>query len=127
MAVRVRRGDIVLVDLRGSEGREKAGIRPCVVVQRDVWNRATTVTIVAPLTDAQDQPLISRLVPVAAEELGILKAKDSVVDCGQIRAVDSEARIARKLGTLTPNIMARVDRGLAASLGLALLRSDEPT
>ncbi len=123
--MRKRRGDILLVDLRGSEGHEKAGLRPCVVVQRDFWNRASAVTIVAPLTDGRDQPRIPKLVAIAARELGIPNAKDSVVDCGQLRAIDCDARIAQKLGELSPEIMARIDRGLAASLGLSLAKTND--
>jgi mRNA-degrading endonuclease toxin of MazEF toxin-antitoxin module len=120
--VRVRRGDIGLVDLRGSEGREKSGVRPCVVVQKDIWNRASPVTIVAPLTHGSSRPRIPRLVVVSAVELGAQEAKDSVVDCGQLRVIDGAVRISRKLGTLAPVVMARIDRGLAASFGLPLDR-----
>lgn len=116
--MRVRRGDIVLVDLRGSEGQEKAGSRPCVVVQKDIWNRASSVTIVAPLTDGKSKARIPKLVAVSASELGAPDAKDSVVDCGQLRAIDSTIRIVRKVGKLPPEVMARIDRGLAASLGI---------
>jgi mRNA interferase MazF len=121
----IRRGDIVLVDLRGAEGREKAGIRPCVVVQNDAGNRTIPVTIVAPVTDAVGKPRIPQLVPVSAKELGAPDAKDSVVDCGQLRAIDSQSRVTRRLGRLEPEVMARVDRGLAESLGLSVNRTAE--
>ena len=123
--MKVRRGDIVLVDLRGAEGHEKGGVRPCVVVQWDVWNRASPITIVAPLTDSRSKPRISNLVPVSAAELGAPDAKDSVVDCGQLRAIDGATRIGRKVGVLTPGVMTRIDRGLAASLGLSAVGAAE--
>lgn len=116
----IRRGDIVLVDLRGSEGHEKSGVRPCVVVQKDIWNRASSVTIVAPLTDSKDKPRIPKMVLVSAIELGAPDAKDSFIDCGQLRAIDRAIRITRKVGVLSPVVMARVDRGLAESLGLSV-------
>lgn len=114
----IRRGDIVLVDLRGVEGHEKAGVRPCLVVQNDAGNRSLPLTIVAPLTDARGKPDIPQLVPVTADELGGYETKASVVDCGQLRTIDVAARVVRALARLGPDAMERVDRGLAASLGL---------
>ena len=116
--MKVSRGDIVLVDLRGAEGSEKVGIRPCVVVQNDRGNFALPLTIVVPITDARSKPRNRVLVPVLSEELGGLDSKDSVIDCGQIRTIDAPIRISRKLGALPASVMKRVDRALAVSLGL---------
>ena len=48
----VNRGDIVLVDLKGAVGGEKKNdaqisARPCIVVQNDVGNGVSPLTIVA--------------------------------------------------------------------------------
>ena len=54
--IEITRGDIVLVDLSGAIGSEHqnhsvSNTRPCVVVQNDGGNKASPVTIVAPITD----------------------------------------------------------------------------
>jgi len=117
--MRIRRGDIFLVDLRGAEGHEKLGIRPCLIVQNDTGNRHSPVTLVAPLTDARQDHALPVQVAVTAAELGAANSKDSVIECGQIRAVDAESRLLRKLGHLDVAVMARVDDAIRRSFGLS--------
>src|SRR4051794_32951476 len=97
----IRRGDVVRVDLRGAEGVEKQKVRPCVVVQNDVGNAVSPMTIVAPLTDtAQFKNLPVQLL-VRAEKFGTagaspdfgLQSKDGVVECGHLRAIDRDHRV----------------------------------
>lgn len=117
--MKVRRGDIFLVDLRGAEGREKLGLRPCLVVQNDTGNRNSPVTLVAPLTDSRRGDALPVHVAVTAVQLGTKNAKDSVIDCGQIRAVDTAARFLRKLGQLDDAVMSLVDDAIRRSFGLS--------
>ena len=123
MKVPVKRGDIVKVDLSGSKGVEKAndatsGARPCVVVQNDMGNRHSPMTIVVPLTDARQNKLLPIQVHVTAAELNFVGAKDSVVECGHVRTIDGDERVLEHLGSLHPDAMKRVDLALAISLGL---------
>lgn len=118
----VNRGDIVLVDLKGAVGGEKKNdaqisARPCIVVQNDVGNGVSPLTIVAPLTDQKQYKGFPVQVKVSAEELG--DDKGSVVECGHIRTIDRDERIVKHLGKLAPAAMKRVDIALKASLGLA--------
>ena len=88
--VRLRRGDVVYVDLRGAVGGEKQGSRPCVVVQNDGGNRRSPLTIVAPITDAVGQSkLYPQQVFVHASDLGP-GAKDSIIEGGHLRSIDQD-------------------------------------
>ena len=121
VAIPIQRGDIVLVDLQGALGGEKKNdgainARPCIVVQNDMGNKVSPLTIVAPLTDVKQFKGFPVQVQVSAAELGA--QKDSVVECGHLRTIDRDQRIQKHLGTLAPAAMARVDVALKASLGL---------
>jgi len=111
------RGQIVEVDLDPVVGHEQGRSRPCVVVQNDVGNRFSSMTIVLPLTDAVHIGGPSPIyVPAQKGDGGI--RKDSVVLCDQIRAID-HLRLGRTFGILSPETMRRVDWALLISLGLA--------
>ena len=114
------RGDVVYVDLAGAVGAEKQGVRPCLVVQNNGGNRGSPLTIVAPITDARQWKGYPQQVPLSATDLG-LDGKDSVIECGHLRAIDRDARIAASATVwchLTERIMDRVDAAIRASLAL---------
>ena len=46
----MKRGDIYLVTLDPTEGREQQGYRPVVVVSPDAFNQATNLPVVLPIT-----------------------------------------------------------------------------
>ena len=123
MKIEVKRGDIIDVDLSGAVGVEKqndakSGGRPCIVIQNDVGNKFSPMTIVVPLTDARQNKLLPVQVAVTAVELGFPGSKDSVVECGHVRTIDGDARVRTHLGSLHPDALARVDAAVAISLGL---------
>jgi len=110
------RGAVVLVNLDPVVGSEPNKIRPCVVIQNDVGNRYSPVSVVAAITEAGKVPRPYPVdVPVAKGEGGL--DKDSVVQCNLIRSVD-EKRIVRALGHLSPGTMLKVNRALKISLAL---------
>jgi mRNA interferase MazF len=110
-------GDVVLVDLRGAEGGEKQGERPCVVVQNNKGNEVSPLTMVVPLTDEAQFKKLSVQVLVPAKALGA-GAKDSVAECGHIRTVDRDRRISKKLTTLSAETMGQIDKAIRVSLGI---------
>ena len=93
-----RRGEVFLVDLRPTRGREIRKARPCVVVSPDELNESLGTTIVAPLTTGS-HPYPFR-VPCRFED----KIGHVVLD--QIRTVDHE-RLVRRLGRLSPTSLAK--------------------
>lgn len=110
-----RRGDVYVVTFDPTVGAEIRKTRPALVLQNDIANRYSPITIVAALTSQFDEPLYPTEVLVRAREGGL--RADSVVLLNQIRSIDKR-RLIRSLGRLRPETMARVDRAVALSLGL---------
>ncbi len=110
-----RRGEVYLVNLDPTVGAEIQKTRPAVVIQNDIANRHSSITIVAALTSKQDERLYPTEVLVSAPEGGT--STDSVVLLNQIRSVDKR-RLRKRLGALRPATMKDVNRALALSVGL---------
>ncbi len=113
-----KRGDVYLVNFDPTLGAEIRKTRPALILQNDIANRHSPITIVAALSSQFDEPLYPTevLVPTGG---GGLQA-DSVVLLNQIRSMDKR-RLIRRLGRLAPATMERVDRALTLSLGLITL------
>jgi mRNA interferase MazF len=95
----VTRGDVFLVALDPTLGREIRKTRPCVVVSPDELNQRITTFIVAPLTTGS-HPYPFRIPCRFAGKSGHI-----VVD--QLRTVDRE-RLTKKVGRLSPSTLERV-------------------
>ena len=111
-----RRGEVHLVSFDPTVGAEIRKTRPALVIQNDVANRWSPVTIVAAITSRFEEPVYPTEVPLVPPE-GNLE-NPSVVLLNQIRTVDRR-RLVRRLGRLRPDSMRRVDRAIRISLGLA--------
>ena len=115
---RPRRGDVYLVNFDPTIGAEVKKTRPAVVIQNDIGNRWSPITIVAAMTSRFEDPLYPTEVLVKASEGGL--AVDSVVLLNQLRSVD-KARLVRRLGALKSQTVREIDRALLLSLGLVTL------
>jgi mRNA interferase MazF len=89
--------------------------RPAVIVQNDVSNQYSPITIVAAISSQFADPPFPREVVIEPEESGL--PKRSAVIVNQIRSVDRR-RLAKRLGHLTGLSMRRVDEAIRISLGL---------
>jgi len=96
-------------------GAEIRKTRPALILQNDIANRSSPITIVAAITSKFDKELYPTEVLVRAPEGGL--DADSVVLLNQIRSVDRR-RLMRRVGRLVPETMRLVDRALVLSLGL---------
>lgn len=111
-----RRGEVYLVSFDPTLGAEIKKTRPALVIQNDVANRWSPITIVAAISSRSDEPAYPTDVRVDPPE-GSLRAA-SVVLLNQVRSIDRR-RLVRRLGRLRPETIKRVDRSLQVSLGLA--------
>jgi mRNA interferase MazF len=109
------RGAVVAVNLDPSVGREMMKTRPCLVVQSDLLNRHSQLTIVAPITGAEDKKRGPTYVPIRQGEAGL--PKDSVVVCHQIRVVD-DSRLGHTYGQVKPETLSKVAAALKIVLDL---------
>jgi len=111
-----KRGDVYLVRFDPTEGVEISKTRPAVIIQNDVGNRFSDLTIAAPITSKYDADLYPTEVLIKAPEGGL--KVDSVVLLNQIRAIDKR-RLGRRLGALHPSTVSLLNDALAVSVGLA--------
>jgi mRNA interferase MazF len=116
MPGKVTRGTVVDVNLDPTQGHELQKTRRCVVIQNDIGNRFSPLTIVAPIWGAEHcKKPYPVLVFVKAGDGGTVK--DSYVLCNQIRWVD-EIRLGTIHGKLKHETMKQVDTALKISLAL---------
>ena len=113
-----KRGEVFLVSFDPVLGAEIKKTRPALILQNDIANRHSPLTIVSVITSQYEESLYPTEVLLRAGEGGT-KA-DSVALLNQIRSVDKR-RLVRRLGAVSPDTMRRVDRALQISLGLAAL------
>lgn len=114
-----KRGEIYLTALDPALGHEIQKTRPALVIQNDVSNELSQVTIVAPITSTVRFPLNPVHVLLAADQATGLSVT-SVAVFNQIRAVD-RIRLVQRLGAVDNATLTRVDEALKISLGLTRL------
>ena len=110
-----KRGEVYLVNFDPTLGAEIQKTRPALIVQNDIANRHSAITIVAAITSQFDEPLYPTEVLIQAPQGGL--RKDSVALLNQIRSIDKR-RLSRRLGTLRSETMERVDRAILIAMGL---------
>lgn len=110
-----RRGEIYLVSFDPAVGSEIKKTRPALILQNNIANRYSPVTIVAAVTSQFTQPPYPTEVFIEAPHGGL--SADSVVLLNQIRTIDKR-RLVKRLGSLGNEAMSQVDRALQISLGL---------
>lgn len=111
---RIRRGDIVIVDLDPTRGHEIPNTRPCVVVQNDVGNRNSKTTIVAPATTTHRDYSFAVFVPASESDF----KEDSSVRVDQLRTINTDKRIRFIAGQLPTSIMREIETALKIELAL---------
>jgi mRNA interferase MazF len=101
-----RRGEIYLVTFDRTVGSEIQRTRPAIIIQNDIANRNSPITIVAAITSQFEEPLYPTEVRITPPEGGL--TVPSVALLNQIRSIDRR-RLVRHLGRVTAATMAQVD------------------
>lgn len=112
---RVKRGEVYLVCFDPTVGAEIKKTRPALVIQNDIGNRYSPITIVAAISSKFSTTRYPTEVLVTPPDGGL--PEPSVVLLNQIRTVD-KARLVRCLGRLSPECMRKVETALLISLGI---------
>lgn len=112
------RGEVYLVNFNPTIGAEIRKTSPALIIQNNIANRHSPITIVAAITSAFDDSLYPTEVRIRPPEGGL--NTESVVLLNQVRSID-KVRLVRRLGTLTHMSMKQVDRALLVSFGLVKL------
>jgi mRNA interferase MazF len=111
------RGDVYEVNLDPKVGAEIGKRRPAVIIQNDIGNANSGITIIAPISSIKQDTRIFPVMVVLKKGSGGLSS-DSFVHCGQIRALDKKLRLANKLGHLSDQQMEEIEMALKISLDL---------
>ena len=104
----MRRGDIYMVSLDPTEGREQRGSRPVLIVSPTEFNEATKLPVICPITNGGD---FARRIGFAVPIAGIKTS--GIIRCDQPRVLDIGSRNGRKVDTLPALIMEEVLAKLA--------------
>ncbi len=106
-----RRGDIYFLDFSPSTGAEMRGPHPALVIQNDVGNQVSALTIVAAVTSNLRVADLPVGVLIEPEESGL--PRPSVVHWGHIYAVDKR-RLQNLVGRLSGEKMREVESAIQA-------------
>ncbi len=99
----MKRGDVYMVSLDPTHGNEQQGRRPVLIVSPDVFNEATQLPVIVPVTSSGTfARRIGFAVPLAGTKT------TGVVRCDQPRVLDIRARRGRKVETLPPDLMDEI-------------------
>jgi mRNA interferase MazF len=112
----VKRGETYLVSFDPTVGHEIKKTRPALVIQNDVGNRYSPLTIVAAITSKVSPvpyPVEVVVEPTSTNGLSVRSA----VRLDQLRTVDRQ-RLIKRLGQIDCSAMAKVDEAVRISLGL---------
>jgi mRNA interferase MazF len=115
MVKMIKRGEIVLANLNPIKGSEQGGIRPALIIQNDISNKHSPVTIIAAITSKVTEKEYPTNVFISKNESGL--DRDSTIMLNQIRTIDS-SWIIKKIGVLDNFTMNKVDRAIRVSLAL---------
>lgn len=108
------RGEIWLVNLSPTAGREQAGTRPALVVSVDLFNHSAAELVVAiPITSREKGiPLHVEITPPE----GGLSLK-SYAKCEDVRSI-STSRLTKRLGRVSTKTVDEIEDRLRILLGL---------
>jgi len=110
-----KRGEIYLVNFDPTVGSEIQKTRPALILQNDISNQHSPITIVAALTSQFDSELYPTEVLINPPEGGL--SYPSVVLLNQIRSIDRQ-RLIRRLGLISDQLLDKINSTIQISLGL---------
>lgn len=110
-----KRGEIWLVNFDPTIGSEINKTRPALIIQNDIANTYSPVTIVAAITTAvaDDKIYPTEVLIKASATIGL--KNNSLVLLNQIRTID-KARLVKRLGTVPVPILSQVSTAIEISL-----------
>ena len=104
---RILRGDIFWADLNPVKGREQAGMRPVLILSRDVFNARSGTVIGVAITSRPQRAGF----PLTLELTCAALPKRSWVKISQIRTLSVE-RLGRRIGKASVDQLEQIFEGL---------------
>ena len=110
-----KRGEVYLINFDPTIGSEIKKTRPALIIQNDVSNKYSPVTIVAAISSQFDGIFYPNEVLIKSPEGGL--NVDSVALLNQIRTIDCQ-RLIKKIGHVSNSTIQKIDIAMKISLGL---------
>jgi len=108
------RGDIWMVNLNPTKGREQSGIRPVLVISVDFFNNSLAdLVVVIPITSKKKGTPLH--VSISIEETGL--KTESYIKCEDVRSISKE-RFIEYMGSVISATLNEVEHKLKLLLGL---------
>ncbi|NCN52134.1 type II toxin-antitoxin system PemK/MazF family toxin [archaeon] len=111
----IKRGDIIIANFEPIGGSEQGGIRPAIVVQNDIHNKYSPVTIVAAITSKKFIKEYPTNIFLSKKDSKL--TLDSTILTNQLRTID-KSRIKKRISGLSPSLMYQVNLAIKISLDL---------
>jgi mRNA interferase MazF len=96
-----RKGDFVTVDFDPQSGHEQKGRRPALVISNDLFNKATGLCIVCPVTNTRRGYPFHVDIPEGSGVTGVV-----MVD--QVKSLDFHARNVKRIGPAPESVLEEV-------------------
>ncbi|HLC58695.1 MAG TPA: type II toxin-antitoxin system PemK/MazF family toxin [Candidatus Nanoarchaeia archaeon] len=113
--VEIKKGDIWLINLDPTIGHEINKSRPGVIIQNNVGNQYSPITIIAPIT-SQNTDKVYPIEVLLTKQNSRLE-KESKVLLNQIRAIDKR-RLIKRLSKVDDESLDKINEALKISLDL---------
>ena len=101
------RGDVVWLQFNAQAGSEQAGHRPALVISPRAYNRRVGLALMCPITSQ------IKGYPFEVELPQGMKTQGAIL-CDQIKSLDWQARIARRIESVPPSLMQDVTARILA-------------
>ena len=108
----ILRGEVYWADLNPVRGHEQAGLRPVVVVSKDIFNERSGTVIAMAITS---QPQLAGF-PLTLELDKNKLPKKSWVKISQIRTLSTE-RLGERIDRLSPEMISQLVEGINEIIG----------
>ena len=116
--VEIKRGDIWLVSLDPTEHEIKKS-RPAVIIQNDLGNKYSPITIIAPITSQNIEKIYPIEVILDKQTSGLKKVSKILLN--QVRAID-KGRLIKRIGKVDYETIVKMDNSIKISLGLVEIK-----
>ena len=118
--MQIRRGDIFYADLSPVIGSEQGGIRPVLIIQNDIGNKASPTVIIAAITSKGKKKGLPTHVTIKLEDGSL--PKESMAMLEQIRTIDKD-RLIKYVGRIDAGSANAIERASLASLGIDIYKT----
>ena len=95
--MKVQKNEIYYADLNPVQGSEQGGIRPVLIIQNDIGNKASPTVIIAAITSKGKKKGLPTHVTIRLEEGSL--PKESMAMLEQIRTIDKD-RLIKYVGRI---------------------------